>query len=291
MSSVQLPGNYLSEVLADLGAPETPPNLAVLSAIGAEEHGSVDTNPDTETGGTNQGGAYNLIDSTLSAPGATPYNTLSGGGHVFDYPSAAVGVAANVATLEEPQFAPLTNALRAGKSSLSGLVADANETPFLGYRDGKPIPFLAVPSPSAPGEGEIFASGAIGNAVQEAIGYPNEVFGASYDVTGAQPSADASQLLSKIGLDSGAVGAGFGPAIGNGGFLLNTSPRGGTGSIDTTGVGDDLGSEVLAYVLKGVAALVGAGLIVLALREAGGSKRSRRPLDAAPAPLGEAAAL
>lgn len=223
-SNGSLPGNYLQLLLAKIHAPATPPNLAVLSAIGAQEHGSVDTNPQTLTGGTNQGGRYNLIDTTLQAPGSTTYNSAG----VQNYATAQSGIAANASTLLEPQFNALTAALQSGKASLSTLVADANRAPFLGYYQsgpnaGQPIPFLTVPSNNVPGAGQIHANGPITDAVQSAIGAPNRVFGSSFNVTGptsSQTGTQQAQYETGAGASGeGGVTPGVGPITGPNGLL------------------------------------------------------------------------
>jgi murein DD-endopeptidase MepM/ murein hydrolase activator NlpD len=55
----------------------------------------------------------NPLDTTQPKPGATPFNTLAGGGHVWNYPSPAVGLAATVETLHNGLYRPIVAALKA----------------------------------------------------------------------------------------------------------------------------------------------------------------------------------
>lgn len=96
------------QLLAELGAPVTPNTLNFLRAWQRAEGGTA---------------AFNPLNTTLSAPGATAYNSVG----VRDYPSANEGIRATAQTLQGPyrNYAEIVEGLRrnldAGK--LASLVA------------------------------------------------------------------------------------------------------------------------------------------------------------------------
>lgn len=245
--SVELPGNYIAKVLSGLHAPLTPPNIAILAALGGEEHGGVSSNPTGATGGHNQGGAFNLIDTTLAAPGSISYNSVG----VQSYASAASGEAANISTLSEKQFAPLTSALQSGTASFSQLVADANATPLLGYNaDGTTKPFLGAPS-SVIQNTLGGTSGPLVAAVDAVAANPlTKVFPSSANVNPASVSAQTDQQ-SAAGTDAGGAVSGVGPLTGQNGLL--------TGALSSL----EGGFAKVAGVLIG-AIFVLVGLVVIA---------------------------
>lgn len=63
---------------------------------------------------TTEGGtaAFNPLNTTLPESGATPYNTLQGGGHVWNYPTATIGTSATAATLSG--YPAIIKALKSG---------------------------------------------------------------------------------------------------------------------------------------------------------------------------------
>jgi hypothetical protein len=94
---------FISAVLTDIGAPVTPANSTSMAAWYLHEYPSWPP-----------GAQDNPWDSTLPEPGSTPFNTLQFGGHVWNYPSAAVGVQATALTLEGGPYPLIISALRAG---------------------------------------------------------------------------------------------------------------------------------------------------------------------------------
>src|SRR5207244_12113050 len=70
---------FAADLLTALGDPLTAANIDAITAWAAGEGSCARNNP---------------LDTTQPKPGATPFNTLTGGGHVWNYPSSAVGLAA-----------------------------------------------------------------------------------------------------------------------------------------------------------------------------------------------------
>lgn len=69
--------DFFAAVLRQLGAPVTQNNLSKLGAVAALE---------------GHGGDYNPFNYVTAAPGSTPFNNLSGGGHVQNYANVQQGV-------------------------------------------------------------------------------------------------------------------------------------------------------------------------------------------------------
>jgi hypothetical protein len=66
---------------------------------------------------------YNPLNTTEPWSGATPYNTLSDGHtHVWDYPSAAAGIAATAATLTNGHYGGIVTSMRSGKLTARQIV-------------------------------------------------------------------------------------------------------------------------------------------------------------------------
>jgi len=90
--------DFATLLLGALGAPVSATNVGAIVAWAAGEGSCAANNP---------------LDTTEPEPGATPFNTLSGGTHVWNYPSAAIGVEATAATLGNGLYGPILAALRA----------------------------------------------------------------------------------------------------------------------------------------------------------------------------------
>lgn len=105
---------FVKAVLADLHAPVTTANVASVEAWVRRE------TPWPPVA------ANNPLDSTLAEPGATAYNTLPGGGHVQNYPTAAVGAAATAATIANGLYPHVLADLQSG-SGICGDTATAAE--------------------------------------------------------------------------------------------------------------------------------------------------------------------
>jgi hypothetical protein len=94
---------FISAALTDIGAPDTPANSTSMAAWYLHEY------PSWPPGAQN-----NPWDSTLPEPGSTPFNTLQGGFHVWNYPSPTVGAHATALTLEGGPYSLIVAALRSG---------------------------------------------------------------------------------------------------------------------------------------------------------------------------------
>jgi hypothetical protein len=99
-------GDTFGQILAGIGAPDTPENRRVLSAWQRAEGGSPD----------------NPFNTTQGAPGATDFNSVG----VKRYPDVATGVAATVKTLLNGYYPNIIAALKAGNNA--NAVADAIES-------------------------------------------------------------------------------------------------------------------------------------------------------------------
>jgi murein DD-endopeptidase MepM/ murein hydrolase activator NlpD len=62
---------------------------------------------------------YNPLDTTQPEAGATPFNTLAGGGHVWNYPSWSEGIQATVETLRNGLYPTILTVLAAGGNAVS----------------------------------------------------------------------------------------------------------------------------------------------------------------------------
>lgn len=95
---------FITATLADLGAPATSANIYSLASWFPHEY------PSWPPWASN-----NPMSSTLYVPGATVYNTLSDGGHVWNYPSASVGARETALTLADGYYPLITAALHSGR--------------------------------------------------------------------------------------------------------------------------------------------------------------------------------
>jgi hypothetical protein len=80
---------FINAVLIDLGAPLTAPNSLSLARWFPREYPSWPA-----------WAKWNPMSSTLQMPGAWVYNTITGGRHVWNYPTASEGAEATALTLE-----------------------------------------------------------------------------------------------------------------------------------------------------------------------------------------------
>jgi hypothetical protein len=85
-------------VLIHIAAPVTATNLGAFAAWAAGEGTCARFNP---------------LATTQPEPGATPFNTLSGGGHVWNYPSMDVGVQATTTALTNGRYQRVIAAFQA----------------------------------------------------------------------------------------------------------------------------------------------------------------------------------
>jgi len=103
-----------SAVMARISAPITASNLGAFSAWAAGE-------------GTCA--RYNPLATTQPEAGATPFNNLSGGGHVWDYPSFAVGVQATTTALTNGLYQPVIAAFQAD-AGVNAVAAAVERSPW-----------------------------------------------------------------------------------------------------------------------------------------------------------------
>ena len=107
---------FIAAVLNDLGAPDTEANKRSLLGWFPREYPSWPP-----------WAANNPMSSTLPMPGVTVYNTLQGGGHVWNYPTAGVGAQATALTLEGGDWYPRIVALLRSGAGLCGNPSIASE--------------------------------------------------------------------------------------------------------------------------------------------------------------------
>ncbi len=105
---------FAGALLAALGDQATGANVDAIVAWAAGEGSCAHNNP---------------LDTTQPEPGAEPFNTLPGGGHVWDYPSLSVGVQATVETLTDGLYGPVLAVLRASGGP-AALEAAVRATPW-----------------------------------------------------------------------------------------------------------------------------------------------------------------
>jgi len=94
---------WITSVLTAIGAPATQANINSMSSWIAHES----TYPGN---GSNTGGLFNPLNTTLGESGATEYNSIG----VKNYTSEAQGIAATVATLLNGDYSDIVAALRTG---------------------------------------------------------------------------------------------------------------------------------------------------------------------------------
>ena len=150
---------FARDLLAALGDQATPQAVGAIAAWAAGEGSCARDNP---------------LDTTEPEPGASPFNTLPGGGHVWNYPSWSEGVEATVATLRNGLY-PTVLAALADQPSPVSLEAAVRKSPWGTGRFGPstyrgahcPASVLAPP----PGEAAANGSGIPGLIVARASSY------------------------------------------------------------------------------------------------------------------------
>jgi len=113
---------FASAVLADIAAPLTTSNLGAFAAWAAGENTCAQFNP---------------LATTQPEPGATPFNTLTDGGHVWNYPTLAVGVEATTTALTNGRYGPVISAFRADAGE-AAVAAAVEASPWGTKRFGSP---------------------------------------------------------------------------------------------------------------------------------------------------------
>jgi hypothetical protein len=185
---------FAVDLLTALGDPVTGTNVDALVAWAAGEGSCARFNP---------------LDTTQPKPGATPFNTLPGGGHVWNYPSAAVGLAATVETLQNGLYRPILAVLNsgAGVGALEQAVRSSQwGTGRFGSTQytGRPCGWSGGPGPAAE---------AIADAIVARAGL--------YEALAATlPASAATSPAGAAGGPWGLDGAPTGPAPGPGGHVL-----------------------------------------------------------------------
>jgi len=101
-------------VLVRIAAPVTTGNLGAFSAWAAGEGTCAHFNP---------------LATTQPEPGATPFNTLSGGGHVWNYPSFDVGVDATTTALTNGLYKQVIAAFQAD-AGVDAVAAAVERSPW-----------------------------------------------------------------------------------------------------------------------------------------------------------------
>lgn len=110
---------FWKAVLASLGAPATQANINSLNAWAQKES--------IWPGGPNKGGLYNPLNTTLSQPGATNYNSVG----VKNFVSPASGVVATVQTLLGG-YPAIVSALKSGQGLCGDGAASAEFSKWSG---------------------------------------------------------------------------------------------------------------------------------------------------------------
>ena len=83
---------------------------------------------------------WNPLDTTLECTGATPYNSFGpdGSWHVWNYPTAEVGIAQTLDTLRQPNMARFYDAMKEPGKTASELAIAFAFTPWGGIGDKLP---------------------------------------------------------------------------------------------------------------------------------------------------------
>jgi hypothetical protein len=105
---------FARDLLAALGDPATAANVDSIVAWAAGEGSCARFNP---------------LDTTQAEPGAEPFNTLPGGGHVWNYPSLSAGIQATLETLTNGLYQPILDVLGASGGP-AALQAAVRATPW-----------------------------------------------------------------------------------------------------------------------------------------------------------------
>jgi murein DD-endopeptidase MepM/ murein hydrolase activator NlpD len=102
-------------------------------------------------GGEGSCARHNPLDTTQPAPGATPYNTLPGGGHVWNYRTSEQGLQATAETLNNGLYEPILAALRTD-AGVAAVERAERSSPWGTQRFGDPTYSAAQcpPPPDAP---------------------------------------------------------------------------------------------------------------------------------------------
>lgn len=111
------PVQWASDVLHGIGAPDTKNNRIILISWAL---------------GENTKARYNPLATTQIASGATPFNTLPGGGHVYNYPDYKTGVQATTQTLLNGYYPQIVSDLRVGSFTPQQFFNDVNVSHQLG---------------------------------------------------------------------------------------------------------------------------------------------------------------
>lgn len=162
---------YANDVLDGIGAPKTQGNLLLVLAW---------------MQGENTNAKFNPLATTQPAQGATVFNTLPHGGHVWNYPDYSTGVSATITTLLNGRYNGIVNDLRAGTvppgkilsnnpdqfatwgtgASLIGQILRENGSTLAGNSTA-PVGTTTTASPSSSGGGSSFLEN-VGKFVLEA---------------------------------------------------------------------------------------------------------------------------
>jgi len=121
-------------VMPLIGAPVTQANLDAFAAW---------------AGGEGTCARFNPLATTQPEPGATPFNTLSGGGHVWNYPSFGVGVQATTTALTNGLYQAVIDAFRASAGA-SAVAAAVERSPW-GTKHFGPVTYAGRACPGDTG--------------------------------------------------------------------------------------------------------------------------------------------
>jgi cell wall-associated NlpC family hydrolase len=143
----QIPDQGYSQLLAAIGAPDTPQTRQFLSAWQRAEGGTA---------------TYNPFNTTQSWTGATDYN----GVHVRNYRDLASGIAATAKTLKNGYYGQLLNDLRSGRASARQLATDVANSPWgtgsgvLRVLGSTAVPTTVHNAPNVPAKNPVQKTGA-----------------------------------------------------------------------------------------------------------------------------------
>jgi hypothetical protein len=105
---------FAAAVMARIGAPGTAANLDAFAAWAAGEGTCARFNP---------------LATTQPEPGAAPFNNLSGGGHVWNYPTFDIGVQATTTAMTNGLYQPVLAAFRAS-AGVAAVAAAVERSPW-----------------------------------------------------------------------------------------------------------------------------------------------------------------
>lgn len=117
---------YARALIHGLGAPRKPDTEMAIVAVMVGESSRA---------------AWNPLDTTMPATGATPYNSFGPNGeyHVWNYPDAHTGVAATLATMRQSNMTEWADAIRRGTLSAEDICVAFSHTPWGGVGDVLPL--------------------------------------------------------------------------------------------------------------------------------------------------------